>query len=226
MYDLWYDTPLGSYVWYVEKAAITKMLPRKIDGVAIDVGAGTGMSLETLLDQDVQLVGVDISWQMLKIAQEKLKAHLNTSLIIADAENLPFRNSIAELMLGITTLEFVPNPMKSLYEMRRVLQTRGWLVLGILPRTSLWTLERRLRNIVRPDVFTHAKFPSPWQLIRMLRQASFADVQYRGSVYALTFTPTIFLPGLTHLDAKWGAQWLLRSFGAFLVFRARNATYS
>ena len=223
LYDAWYSTPLGAYVWKVESEAIAAAVPNRIEGVALDLGAGSGMSMELLLQRGAFTVGVDLSWQMIAVAREKFHADPRAAFVLADGEQLPFREGIAELVSGITVLEFVPDPPQMLEQIHRVLRSGGQIVLGILSSTSLWGIERRIRRFARKDIFAFAQFPTPWQITRLLRRAAFAAIRYRGSVYAPTFTPTRFFPSLTLLDACWGQRWLSRSLGAFLVFRAKRS---
>ncbi len=220
-YDAWYSTPLGNFVWEVESAAITAALPNRIEGLALDLGAGSGLSMELLLQRGAYAVGVDLSWQMIAVAQEKLHTDPRAGFVIADCEQLPFREGIAELVSAITVLEFVPNPQQMLNEIHRTLRRGGLLIMGILSSTSIWGLERRLRSFARRDIFSYARFPSPWQITRLLRRASFTAIDYCGSVYVSTFTPARFLPSLARLGECWGKRWLSRSLGAFLVFRAK-----
>lgn len=222
LYDRWFESPLGAYVWTVEMAAIMTMLPSRITGVVLDVGVGTGMSLDPLLPLNAQTIGIDLSWQMLRIAREKTQGHSHINLVLADAEQLPFRQSSLELVMGITIIEFVPDQRQMLQDIYRVMTSGGYFVLGVLSSTSLWGIERRLRNIAKKDVFAYAKFMSPWHLAKRLLQTGFAVIEYRGSVYAPTMTPSTLLPSFAQLDSELGTRWLSRSFGAFLVFRARK----
>jgi ubiquinone/menaquinone biosynthesis C-methylase UbiE len=222
-YDTWYNTPMGNYVWSVEATAIREMLPHKVNGVVVDIGVGTGMSLTLLQPFSSQVVGVDNTWQMVDIAHQKIQASQEAHLVIADGEHLPFRKNVADLVLGMTVLEFVPNPDLFLHEVHSCLHPKGWLVLGVLTSTNLWALERRIRSFVRPDVFSYAQFPSPWQLTRRLYRNGFQHVRYRGAVYAPTFTPKSCLDNFSLFDGKLGIKWFSRALGAFSVVQARSA---
>ncbi len=225
-YDKWYQTPLGTYVWSVETAAMKALFPSTSASVIIDIGAGTGMSLSLVEHYMNQLVGVDISWEMIAIAYQKTKNKARIHLVLADGMNLPFRPNIAELILGMTVLEFVSDPKSLLREIHRCLESTGNLQLGVLTSTNLWAIERRIRGLIQPDVFSYAKFPSVWQLIRLLRRNGFSIVQYIGSVYAPAITPHIFLPSFRQLDRKLGANRLSRVWGAFLVIHARCTEFN
>lgn len=223
VYDTWYHTSLGKYVWTVEAVAVHAMLPQKVNDVVVDIGVGTGMSLSLLQPFSSQIVGVDNSWQMVNIAYQKNQENQEVHLVIGDGENLPFRSKVADLIMGMTVLEFLPNPDRFLQEVQACLHPKGWLILGILTSTNLWALERRIRSFAQPDVFSYAKFPSPWQLIRRLYRNGFYRVRYRGAVYAPTFTPKRCLATFSQLDGKLGMRWVSRSLGAFSVVQARSA---
>ncbi|MFW9831429.1 MAG: methyltransferase domain-containing protein, partial [Candidatus Thorarchaeota archaeon] len=83
-YDVWYDTPLGKYVWSVEATAIRELLPEKMGEIIIDVGVGTGMSLSVLRDFLGHFIGVDIAWQMIEKARQKTKNFIKSHLVLAD----------------------------------------------------------------------------------------------------------------------------------------------
>lgn len=222
VYDTWYHTPLGKYVWRVEAEAVHAMLPPKVNGVIVDIGVGTGMSFSLLQPFSSQIVGVDNTWQMVNIAYQKYRENQEVHLVIGDGENLPFRRNVCDLIMGMTVLEFVPNPDRFLLEVHACLNPKGWLVLGVLTSTNLWALERRIRSFTQPDVFSYAQFPSPWQLIRRLYRNGFSCVRYRGAVYAPTFTPKRCLAAFSRLDGKLGIRWVSRSLGAFSVVQARS----
>ena len=222
VYDAWYHTPMGKYVWEVEASAVRAMLPQKMNGVVVDIGVGTGMSLTLLEPFSFQVVGVDNTWQMINIAHQKTQEDQEVHLVIGDGENLPFRKNVVDLILGMTVLEFVPNPDRFLQEVQACLNPKGWLVLGVLTSTNLWAIERRIRSFVQPDVFSYAQFSSTWQLTRRLYRNGFSHVRHRGAVYAPTFTPKSCLTNLSRLDGKLGNRWLSRSLGAFSVIQARS----
>jgi len=214
-YDAWYTTPIGRYVWAVETAATLALLSAQETGIALEIGVGTGMALGILKTASHNLVGIDISWQMLQNAYEKTQADIQTHLVLADGENLPFRKNSLSLIMGMTVIEFVPNPSELLLEVRRVLHIDGRLILGVLTSTNLWALERRIRNLVTPDVFQFAAFPSPWQMKRMLHRAGFTVCATKGSVYAPSFVPSRCINQLAQIDQVLGQQWLTRPWGAF-----------
>lgn len=223
-YDSWYQSPLGSYVWSVETDVVEVLLPKQMHCVALEVGVGTGMALPLLQDTSLQLIGIDISWQMLGITHQKTGDLGNVHLVLSDGARLPFRKESADIALGMTVLEFVSNRDEFLQEIHRCLRRDGHFLLGVLTSTNLWAIERQIRNLAQPDIFKLARFPSPWQVLRLLYQNGFTYAIYRGSVYAPPFTPSKFLQAFRQLDLKLGSRWLSRALGAFLVFHSRRTS--
>ncbi|MFW9935852.1 MAG: class I SAM-dependent methyltransferase [Candidatus Thorarchaeota archaeon] len=225
MYDSWYQTPMGRYVWSVESDAVNAILPQEIHEVSLEIGVGTGMALTFLQQASQQLVGIDIAWQMLTIVRQKTLTHENVHLILSDGAHLPLRGECTNLILGMTILEFIADQDQFLHEIFRCLCPAGHLILGVLTSTNLWAIERRIRNLAQQDVFKLARFPSPWQVIRNLRENGFSQVTYRGTVYAPPFASARCLPAFHSLDMKLGTWWLSRAFGAFLVFNSRRSDF-
>lgn len=221
-YDSWYQSPMGHYVWSVETAAVNALIADQSFGMVLEVGIGTGMTLPIFQTVCLQMVGVDIAWQMLAVAYQKSSKTDNVHLVLSDGTNLPFRKECIDLALGMTVLEFISDSDDFLHEIYRCLRPTGHVLLGVLTSTNLWAVERRIRSFAQHDVFDLAKFPSPWQVTRMLHQNGFIQVNYRGSVYAPPFSPTICLRIFRQLDSRLGTRWLSRAFGAFLLFHARR----
>ena len=103
-----YMNPKG---YYYERAEA--ILLRKLAGTRhfiCDVATGTGKNIKALSNNCEIIIGVDISYNMLKIAQEKIKKYgiHNFALIQADANNLPFRNNCFDLVLATKFFYNVP----------------------------------------------------------------------------------------------------------------------
>ena len=220
-YDSWFQSPIGNYVWTVESKAVQTLLPLPGQGVALEIGVGTGMALPFLQEVSLQVVGIDIAWQMIAVAHRKFLNTENFHLLISEGTKLPFREDCIDFVMGMTVLEFIPDRDKFLQGIRQCLRVAGHCIFGVLTSTNSWAIERRIRSLAQNDIFDLAQFPSPWQVIRLLYRNGFSQVRYRGSVYAPSFSPTKCLQAFTKLDAHWGSRWLSRSLGAFLVFHSR-----
>ena len=97
-----------------------KNLHLKFKSLVLDVGCGTGILFEYLLDKVEILVGIDISKNILKKAKEKLEGVDNVFLIQADADHLPFPNEVFDAIFAVTLLQNMPSPTVTLKEIGRV----------------------------------------------------------------------------------------------------------
>jgi ubiquinone/menaquinone biosynthesis C-methylase UbiE len=96
----------------------------------LDIGCGTGALLMTIHQRkkDAKLFGVDISEEMIKVAQAKLGNAAD--LTVSESEKLPFKNGSFDLVLCTFSFHHHPNPTIVFKEMYRVLSPQGRLVMA------------------------------------------------------------------------------------------------
>ncbi len=119
-----------------------KSIKNKSNIEILDIATGTGdLAIELLTLNPKRIVGIDISEQMLEIAKEKFKKHINTdvSLLIADVENMPFPDNsfdVVTIGFGIRNFENIEKAIKEIY---RVLKPNGqYSIIEItLPNKSI-----------------------------------------------------------------------------------------
>ncbi len=102
------------------KAAV-KYLPERAK-IILDLGCGTGMLLKELAGKGEFVVGVDSSAKMLSVAKKRGR---EAALICADADHLPFKDKIFDVVVSITLLQNVPVPVTMMKEISRVLKPGG-----------------------------------------------------------------------------------------------------
>lgn len=95
-------------------------LDLKGDSLVLDAGCGTGLLFEHIGGSIKLLVGLDISSKILEKAKNRAKRFPNVALIRADADFLPFSNDVFDGIFAISLLQNTPNPILTLYEMKRV----------------------------------------------------------------------------------------------------------
>lgn len=101
------------------------------DAVILDVACGTG-ELERLLaanNPHQQIVGVDLSEQMLAQARQKLQAFPHINFQQATVRSLPFPDHSFDVVISANSFHYFDDPLGALQEMRRVLKPDGKLVL-------------------------------------------------------------------------------------------------
>lgn len=100
----------------------------------LDVCCGTGdwsLSLAEMVGATGKVTGLDFSREMLKIAQQKIKAeqHKNITLIKGDAQQLPFPDDSFDACVIGFGLRNVPDAGLTLAEMRRVVKPGGKVIV-------------------------------------------------------------------------------------------------
>ena len=96
----------------------------------LDIGCGTGALLMRIHDgkKDAKLFGIDISEEMIKVAQAKLGNA--AGLTVSDSEKLPFKNGSFDLVMCTFSFHHHPNPAIVFKEMHRVLSPQGRIMMA------------------------------------------------------------------------------------------------
>jgi SAM-dependent methyltransferase len=106
--------------------AFVRWLDRPTGGVWVDVGMGTGALTQCILDTErpASVIGVEPSSAMRDVARTRLTDHRAT-VVEGDAASIPLPDDFADTVASSFVLNFVPDPMAALREMRRCARTGG-----------------------------------------------------------------------------------------------------
>lgn len=121
IYDL-LELPIEKFLF----ANYRKALIKNAKGKVLEIGVGTGKNLPYYPD-DVDLTAIDFSEGMMKKAQDRLKnLNLNnTQIIKMDVEELQFDDHTFDTIITSFVFCTVPDPVKGLKEVKRVLKPGG-----------------------------------------------------------------------------------------------------
>jgi ubiquinone/menaquinone biosynthesis C-methylase UbiE len=137
--DAWYYGK-GKKSAEQEKALLKKFIARyKSEVTVLEVGCSTGYFSDWFRTLSLKAVGIDSAYDMLQQAQEIY--HL--SCVMGNAKALPFSRRSFDLVVLITTLEFIVKPKRALQEALRV--ARSGMILGVINRHSLigWHYQKK-----------------------------------------------------------------------------------
>lgn len=163
-YDARFDKGRNRYCLELEiKLMMDLLAPVKGDRI-LDIGCGTGISLEPLLDRGLNLTGIDPSPYMLDLASKRLGSQVELHRGVA--EELPFEDNAFDSAILFTSLEFTDRPAKAVEEACRV--AKDSLILCVLNRYGPLNMARRLKGFFVADVYSHARFFSIWELKQLL----------------------------------------------------------
>jgi ubiquinone/menaquinone biosynthesis C-methylase UbiE len=119
----------------------------KRQSVVLDVGCGTGLLFDHVAEKAERVIGLDISRKSLLHAKKRSQKFANVNLIWADADNLPFSDGVFSHVFAITLIQNMPNPVKTLKEIKRVTRNDAVVVVtGLKKKFSLEDFLRLLRK--------------------------------------------------------------------------------
>ena len=94
----------------------------------LDVGCGTGYFTRLLAEgeEPVTAVGLDLEEPFIDYARQRVGAQqLNIEFVVGDALALPFEDESFDVVASHTFLTSIPDPVKAMSEMKRVLRPGG-----------------------------------------------------------------------------------------------------
>lgn len=189
---------------YWRKKAITGMPPQK---EVLDVAIGTAdLTLEMFRQHKVQnIVGIDLSEQMMAIGEKKLQQHgFSATFLPANAQDMPFADNRFDAVTCAYGCRNFSNLQEGLSEMYRVLQSGGMLLIleFSYPTNPLirWLYDLYFscvlpclgRCISRDkDAYTYLNrsvkdFCYGEAFVQQLREAGFTDIQYEPITWGIT----------------------------------------
>lgn len=132
-YALWsklYDHEKNPLIT-IEEPRVNQILKTIPYSRVLDAGTGTGRYALKLAQGGAQVTAIDISPEMLAVAQEVSRNEgLKITYLFASLENrLPFNSAIFDLVVCTLTLTHISNMANAIQEFHRVLKKEGHLLI-------------------------------------------------------------------------------------------------
>lgn len=168
-YEAWFDRHPKLYAAEIE--AIRQLLPSFQKGVEIGIGSGR-FALPFGIKE-----GIEPSPKMAAIARKK-----GIRTIDGVAEALPLETESYDLVLMVTTICFVDDPLKSLQEIYRVLRPGGSVIIGFIDRESPIGRLYQKEQLQNP-FYAEATFFAASEVAELLETAGFKKVDARQTLF-------------------------------------------
>lgn len=163
-YDAFFEKGRAKHCLDLEIKLISSLIHPMSGKRLLDIGCGTGLSLEPFVDMGMSLTGIDPSAYMLDKAVGRLGYRVD--LHRGTAEDLPFDDNSFDTALLFFSLEFSNRPAKAIEEACRV--AREQVVIGVHNRYAPQNMARRVKGFFFPDMYSRAHFFSVWELKTMM----------------------------------------------------------
>lgn len=133
-----------------ETGPVVLGLMKGVSGLLIDAGCGPNPAMSVALareDTSRVLVGMDIGFGIVRIARAVAeRAGIAFLPIVADLENLPFRDGVFDGGVCDDTIEHLPNDGQGVAELARVIRRGGRAIVATPNRQSAAVLARKARD--------------------------------------------------------------------------------
>jgi ubiquinone/menaquinone biosynthesis C-methylase UbiE len=166
-YDQWFTTPIGSLVRKYESELILSFLKPAPGEMILDAGCGTGVFTCDIIASGSQVIGLDISFPMLRRAREK-SGGVRFHPIRSDISTLPFRAESFDKVVSVTALEFIDDAKSAVAELFRVAKKGGVVVVATLNSRGPWAARRREEAKKGHSIFSKAVLRSTEDILSLL----------------------------------------------------------
>jgi len=159
----------------------------------LELGCGTGEYTLRLIKTTPKIIAIDISFTLIRQAKQKVNSTVN--FIVANAENLPFKDNIFDAVVGNAVLHHF-NLYTALQEIKRVLIPSGNIAFTepnmLNPQNLIVKNINLIKKLVGESPHERAFFR--WQISRMLTYYGFKDVFIKPFDFLHPITPNLLIP--------------------------------
>ena len=156
--DYWdssYKNNIFQWLWHnIRFRALRKITKDINDGANIlDVGCGSGFSIEKILPKNFNVYGIDTTEEVISYAK---KMRPDYHFQVGHAESLPFEDNFFDAIFYLDVIEHLKDPFLSLKEARRVLRPEGIVIILVAKENHplfkiIWWAWKKMKGRVWED---------------------------------------------------------------------------
>jgi len=144
---------LGRHLDYMHKKIVGSLLPSSAE-LMLEMGVGTGRFTTWLAEKSFDIIGIDISREMLKTSKNKMRVkHTEVSLVLADMHFLPFRRELFDSCICINVMDHIPDVSNILKEVKGIIKPKGFFIFNISNLQSPYLAIALLVNLRKKALF-------------------------------------------------------------------------
>lgn len=134
---------LDSYMKYFWDEHLEYIIPAirsfSVKPIIIDVGSGTGILLEMILNSESAIgIGLDTSYNAVRKTRDQLSYLENVNLIIGDVFHLPLREKSQHIALCLGLIEHFKDNITPLLNVFKLVKNNGYAFVSVPQRDSLY----------------------------------------------------------------------------------------
>jgi ubiquinone/menaquinone biosynthesis C-methylase UbiE len=131
-FDIWGEYHQHRHEMRYDLVAATVRRHLSEGGRCLDVGCGSALVADRILDIDAHYTGIDFGGHHVVYALEKLRqsgGRLQSSVARGDGEQLPFRDETFDVVVMSEVIEHLMQPERAVWEVARVLRPGGVFIM-------------------------------------------------------------------------------------------------
>jgi len=141
-----FSGPIGQYLLRTQEALLIEALAPARGRQIVDVGTGTGRAAIGMAERGAQVIGLDASGEMLRVARARAQhAGVSIQLGLADAHHLPLADRSVDGAVSLRVLMHALDWRQCVAELCRVARAR--VVVDFPARASAAALESAARHL-------------------------------------------------------------------------------
>lgn len=142
----WYHQSIrinaGQKFWHETRFKEVGKIIEKVDGKILDIGCADGVFTNVILKNSgaSEVIGIDVLKSSVDWAKNHWKKNKKLKFKVGNAHDLKFANNTFSTVFALEVLEHVPEPLKVMKEVKRVLKKGGYGVFLVPSDNTLFKI--------------------------------------------------------------------------------------